>query len=213
LLSSTPMLFRSSLPERCLTELCPSLPRCRGMRREQLQCERLCESLLLLLWFLGALRCRAGFARDILDAGHCAVALDERLVGHAPYVGLRDLLHAIDAAEEFAPIAVACLIDRQLAGQPFVVCQPANQPRLGARLHHLQFVVAYILRLDALNLLAKCFLHFCCSVPLSWYGIEGEEVGKFVSGKAAEARGHRGDLLVTHQRAIESRGAPLRKQI
>src|SRR5215468_3750804 len=108
------------------------------MRREQLQCEGLCGSSLLLLWLLGALRCRAGFTGDILNAGHRAIALDERLVGHSTYVSLRDLLHAIDAAEEFAPIAVACLIDRQLTSQPLVVRQPANQSRLGARLHHLQ---------------------------------------------------------------------------
>ena len=51
--------------------------------------------------------------------------------------------------KQFAPIAVACLIDRELRGEAFVVGQSAEQVGFGAGLDHLQFVVADVFFLQA----------------------------------------------------------------
>ena len=80
-----------------------------------------------------------------------AVGIDEDLVGDAADVGFRDLVDAVDRAEQFAPVAIASLVGGELRGQSFVVGEAANQIGLAAGLDHLQFVVADVFFFQTLN--------------------------------------------------------------
>src|SRR5664279_5374188 len=58
--------------------------------------------------------------RLCLDDADGAVGLGENLGRHSPDVGLGDLVHSVEIAEQLAPIAVACLVGGKLLRQPLV---------------------------------------------------------------------------------------------
>src|SRR5664279_4614 len=89
-------------------------------------------------------RSRMATRRLRLDDADGAVRLGENLGRHSPDVGLGDPVHAVEIAEQLAPIAVTRLIGRQLLRQPLVAGEPANQVGFGTRLEHLQLFVGNV---------------------------------------------------------------------
>src|ERR1035441_9914393 len=106
---------------------------------------------LLFRSFAGR-RTRLAARRLGLNDADRAVRLRENLVRNPPDVGLGDLIHAVEIAEQLSPIAVARLIGCKLLRQPLVTGEPTNQVGLGTRLKHLQLVVDNILRLQLVDL-------------------------------------------------------------
>ena len=66
-------------------------------------------------------------AARILDPSHGSICVVKDFIRDAADVGFGYLVDAIDRAEQFSPIAVACLIGGELRGQAFVIGQTANQ--------------------------------------------------------------------------------------
>src|SRR4051812_31911780 len=58
-----------------------------------------------------------------LDHAHGAIVIDEGLVSDATDVCFCDLVDAIDLAEEFAPVAIAGLVDGEIAGETAVAIE------------------------------------------------------------------------------------------
>src|ERR1035441_22790 len=90
---------------------------------------------LLFRSFAGR-RTRLAARRLGLNDADDAVGLGECLVRNPPDVGLGHLVHAVEIAEQLAPIAVTRLVGCKLLRQPLVAGQPANQVGLGACLKH-----------------------------------------------------------------------------
>src|SRR5579863_1280533 len=90
--------------------------------------------------------------RGVFDDANGAVGIDKHLIGDAPEVGFCDLVDAIHAGEQFAPVAVAGLVGRQLRGQALVVGEAPDQSCFGARFDHLQLVVGNIFLLQFVDL-------------------------------------------------------------
>src|SRR5438270_9304799 len=107
---------------------------------------------------------RSGRRRDRLHDRHGAIGRCEGTVRHAAYVLLRDFLQAIDVVEQLPPVAISRLINSELRRQSAILAQAANQVGLGPRLHHLQFGVTYVLRLDAIDLFLEPSLQLGRSV-------------------------------------------------
>ena len=116
------------------------------------------------LALVGSFRSRRGPAYGIDDPDGAVVVLED-LVGHAPNVRLGDLVDLVEIAEEFAPVAVARLIDGELLRQALVLGEAADQVGLGACLEHLQLVVGHILRLQLVDLLVDRLLNLGVGVP------------------------------------------------
>src|SRR5258707_9774400 len=118
-----------------------------------------CESLTVLLLRLRARGSRLGRRCVIHNDSYSAVAFQESLPGNATDIGFGDLIDFVHAAEQLTPIAEAELVDGKLRSQSLVIRQSTNQVRLGASLHHLQFLVADILVLQTIDLLVDGLAH------------------------------------------------------
>src|SRR5581483_526768 len=77
---------------------------------------------------------------------------------HAQNVRYRDLVVAVELAEQFAPVTEARLESGELRGHSRVAVQAAQQVRFGARLETRELLLADRLRLQPFNLLVNGFL-------------------------------------------------------
>src|SRR5260370_15412110 len=115
---------------------------------------------------------------------YSAVAFQESLPGNATDIGFGDLIDFVHAAEQLTPIAEAELVDGKLRSQSLVIRQSTNQVRLGASLHHLQFLVADILVLQTIDLLVDGLAHLGGRVSRQGDRVKAKQPGGFGSSNA-----------------------------
>src|ERR1017187_1907878 len=96
----------------CSTE---SAGRCRRPWRAKRKRRRVADGAISDLALVCSLSGRGGI-HQCFDGSDGAVVVLERVVGHALNVGLGDLVHFVEIAEEFAPVAITRLVDRELLG-------------------------------------------------------------------------------------------------
>src|SRR5581483_4096997 len=77
---------------------------------------------------------------------------------HAQNVRFRDLVVAVELAEQFVPVSEARLERGELRGHSRVAVQAAQQVRFGARLETRELLLGDRLRLQPFNLLVDSFL-------------------------------------------------------
>src|ERR1019366_1767953 len=158
------------------------------------------SSLARSLLFRSFAWCRLATRRLSLDDANRAVGIGENLVRDSPDVGLGDLVHAIEIAEQLAPIAVARLVGRKLLRQTLVTGEPAKQGGLGARRKHPQIFGGNILGLQLDELLVHRFLQLFVGVVGEGNAIECEQVAVFDSRPAGKTSREGSNLFVAHHR-------------
>ncbi len=150
-----------------------------------------------------ACRCR------ILNHSYRPISRNEHLVRNSPDISFANRINPVHGSKQLPPIPIQRLILRQLRCQPFVAIQPANQVRLGPRLHHLELVITDVFFLKPLNLGVNGVAHFFILVTRHRRRKKIKNVRILHSGKSRTTLCHRSDLLIADQGAIQPRSPTL----
>src|SRR5260221_11087901 len=117
-------------------------------------------------------------------------------MAHRADVCRRDLVDAVEIAEELPPVAVARLYAGEVLGQAGVAVERPEQGRLRPRLDRLQLVCRDVLILQTVDLRVQRAGDVRGGVSRCRDGEEGEETRILMAGKPVEAGGIDGELPV-----------------